>query len=79
MGVVLLSLTMLSAQAPVVPVRPTPTARSADKMICGPVRETGSRISRRVCVSAEEMKLRNEAAERSITRLPYSGLVRTPQ
>jgi hypothetical protein len=70
MSVVLVILATMAAQQPIHTARAGVEAPGSKTLICGTVRETYTRIPRRVCLTAEELQARVEAAERSIPRPP---------
>jgi hypothetical protein len=70
MSVVLMILATMAAQQSSHIARAGLEAPGSSTLICGTVRETYTRIPRRVCLTAEELQARVEAAERSIPRPP---------
>lgn len=70
MGLDLFSLTMLALSAPAVAEG---AGSPASPIVCGVVHETSSRIPRRVCIATEELRGREEQAERMPQNkvLPY--------
>ena len=63
MDVILLTLATVAAQQPVHTATSGLENVDPKTLICGNVRETYTRIPRRVCLTAEELKARAEAAE----------------